>query len=441
MSNIAALSLLSYFPEATQGTPPADAAAWIASGVRLRHIGDSLDISGVERSLLEDMRNQSRVFGTEARVQGIDNPEFPFAVYAHGLGEATAAGAQVATDAPGYQLAALLGHALGGISRGYSNAIDGATSTTTVIAVTDASSHAVGDFVAVGFATPPTGYPSGTAWPRRITEIDTVSTPNTLTLDQALPQAPASGDPVHACVVVYPDQDVLADSAGAAGRTRSWLVQKGLPGAGASLRESWVFPGCVAQLQQFSFDRNAPAQYAFQVMAGSHVDPSAGPWPTAWAANAEIGLAPLAITPITEVWLEDQATTTNTRVHVSSFQVEPGAPRVRNEVLTSHGVNMQGTYNYVTQPAETTISMTIVPFGTDQWTDQVAETARKLRWSRLGPAGSGMAVHFEYVTHIKTPSRQPNGAATGAGVQFKAHESTTLGTSELQRAKLCIVMW
>ena len=173
MSNIAALSLLTYFPETTQGTPPADAAAWIASGVRLRHLGESLDISGVERSLLEDMRNQYRVKGTEARVQGIDNPEFPFAVYGHGLGETTAAGEQVATDAPGYQLALLLGHALGGITRGYSTQVSGGGSTTTVVAVDDASDYAVGDFVAIEFATPPADYPPGTAWPRRITAIDT----------------------------------------------------------------------------------------------------------------------------------------------------------------------------------------------------------------------------------------------------------------------------
>ncbi len=441
MSNIAALSLLAYYSESTQGTPPADAAAWIDDGVRLRHIGETLDMSGVERSLLEDMRNQSRVFGTEARVQGLDNPEFPFAVYGHGLGETTAAGDQAATDAPGYQLADLLGHSLGGISRGYSTTVSGGGSTATVVAVADASDYAVGDFVAVEFATPPAGYAAGTAWPRRITAIDTAANPDTITLDQALPQAPAAADLVHACVVVYPDESVIADSSAASGRTRSWLVQKGLPGAGASVREAWVFRGCVAELQQFEFGRNALIQFAFKVMGGSHVDPSSAPWPTAWSTNTELGLAPLAIGPITEVWLEDQATTTNTRVHVSSFSVEPGVPRVRNEVLTSHGVNMQGTYGYSTQPAETMVTMNIVPFGIDQWSDQVAETARKLRWSRLGPAGSGLAVHFEYVTHVKTPGRQVNGANTATGVQFKAHESTTLGTSELQRAKLCIVMW
>ena len=187
--------------------------------------------------------------------------------------------------------------------------------------------------------------------------------------------------------------------------------------------------------------RSGLMQFAFKVMAGSHVDPSGAPWPTDWLTNAELGLGPLSITPITELWLVDQSTTTNTRVRPTSFQVEPGVPRTRNEVLTSHGVNMQGTYSYGTQPAETTVTFNIYPFGTSQWTDQVAETARKLRWCRLGPAGSGFAFHAERITHIKTPSRQPHGASTSVAVQFKCHESTTLGTSEGQRAAFHLVMW
>ena len=201
MSNIAPLSLLTYFPETTQGTPPANAAAWISSGVRLRHIAETLDVSGIERAMLTDERNQSRVFASELRIEGIDNPEFPFAVYAHGLGETTATGQQVATDAPGYELGLLLGHAIGGITRGYSNTCL-VSSTTTVLNVTDASDHTVGEFVAVEYATAYSPYPDGTAWPRRIIALDTVATPNTITLDQALPQAPATGDPIHGCLVM-----------------------------------------------------------------------------------------------------------------------------------------------------------------------------------------------------------------------------------------------
>lgn len=440
MSNIAALSLLTYFSETTQGTAPADAAAWIANGVRLRHIADTLDISGVERQFLEDMRNQYRVKGNEPRVQSIDNPEFPFAVYGHGLGETTASGAQVATDAPGYQLMLLLSHAIGGISRGYSNTVSGAASTTTTVDVTDASNHAVGDFIAIEFQTAYGDYPVTTAWPRRITAINTGGAPHVITIDQALPQAPAAGDAVHACVTVYHDEDVLCDSAAAAGRTRSWLVQKGMPGAGASVRESWVFKGCVATLQQMSFARAGLLQFAFQVMAGSHDDPTDGIWPTAWSTNAELGLAPLAITPQTEVWCVTTGVTTNTLIHVSKFDVEPGVPRVRTETLTTSAAAMQGTYNYATQPADTTISMAITPFGIAQWTDQLAETEKILRWARLGPAGGGFAVHFPRVSHAMTPKRGVNNATTDVEVNLLAHEDTS-GSNNLQRSTFCLVAW
>lgn len=441
MSNIAALSLLTYFPESTSGTPPTDAVDWIANGIRLRHIAESLDVSGVERQLLEDMRNQSRIFDNEARVQGIDNPEFPFAVYGHGIGGTTISGSQIANSIAGFQLAALLGHSIGGVSLGYSNTVDGGTGTTTVIPVTDASDHLVGDFVAVEFQSAVTGYPVTTAWPRRITARDIVSTPNTITVDQALPQAPADGDAIHACATVYIDQSFLSDSSANTGRTRSWLVQKGLPGAGSTVREAWVFRGCVAELQSFAFERGGLMQFSFNVLCGSHDDPTTAPWPTAWSSNAERGLAPLSITPLTEVWLEDDGTTDNTLVHVSKFEVEPGVPRVRHETVTTIQTGMQGTAAYSTQPADTLITLGLTPFGVAQWTDQLAGTEKTLRWARLGPAGSGMAVHFPRVSHAMTPKRLVNNANTDADVQFVAHEEEGLGTSELQRSKMCIVLY
>jgi hypothetical protein len=442
MSNIAPLSLLTYFPEVTQGTPPANAAAWISSGVRIRHIAASLDMSGIEREQLVDERNQTRVKGTQARVEGLDNPEFPFAVYAHGTGETTADGDQVATDAPGYQLGFLLGHALGGITRTRSGTIADGSSTTSVLAVTDATDWTVGDFIAVQFATPPTGYAATTAWPRRVIARDSVSSPNTITVDQVLPATPAAADLIHGCIVTYPDEDIISDSTGASGRTLSWLVQKGLPGAGSTVRESYEFRGCVATLQTFSMERGQLKQFAFQVMAGSHADPTDAPWPTAWSANAELGLAPLSIGPLTECWFVTEGATTNTNIQINAFSCEPGVPRVRVETITSSAVNMQGTYGYSTAPAETLLTVEITPYRISEWTDQTAGTYKTLRWARLGPAGSGLAVHFPKLSHVKTPGRTENNTTTAVGVQFKAHEEDSLGTTtELQQAALCIIQW
>lgn len=441
MPNIQAMSLLTSFAETTAGTPPADAAAWISSGIRRRHIAGTLDVSGVERVQLVDERNQSRVFANEAMLEGIDNPEFPFSMYGHGLGGVTATGDQVATTVPGYQFANFLGHCLGGITRGYSNTVTGGSSTATTVDVTDASNHAVGDFIAIEFATAVTGYDATVAFPRRIVSINTGGAPHVLTLDHALPQAPAADDIVHGAIMVYPDQTVIGDTGGVSGRTWSWLVQKGFPSLGASVRESWVFRGCVSMLQQISLPRGERLTFAFNTMAGSHDDPTVAPWPTAWSSNAELGLAPLSITPNTELWLATDGVTTNTLVNVSKIEIDPGVPRVRTETVTTNTASLQGTAGYVTQPADTKVSLSITPFGIAQWTDQQTGTQKSMQWARLGPAGSGMAIYFPRMSHTMTPKRAINNATTDVEVSFMAHEEEGLGTTELQQAKMVIVLY
>lgn len=447
MSNIAPLSLLAYFTETTQGTAPADAAAWIASGVRLRHIAESLDMSGVGVEQVVDERNQYRVFATEERVVGIDNPEFPFAVYAHGTGATTADTNQVATTAPGYELGNLVGHALGGISRGYSTTVSGGASTTTAINVSDASNYEAGEYVAIELgASLPSQYPSGTCFVRRILTVDTGATPDQVTIDQALPAAPPDTAAVHGTIVAYTDETVLCDSNASGGPySRSWLVQKAMPSSASGVRESWVFRGCVATLQSIELSRGAAMQLAFQVMAGSHDPPTVAPWPTAWSTNLQLGNAPFAVGPRSEVWLEDEGTTTNTTIHVSSFNVEPGVPRVRVETVTSSGQNMEATSHFAVEPAETTITMSITPFAIDQWTDQIATTRKSLRWSNMGAAGSGFALSFPSVSHIETPKRAINNATTDVEVMFKAHEDADLSSmptnAERWRSKMAVVLW
>lgn len=445
MSNIAALSQLAYFDEVEQGTSPVDAAAWTSDGVRIRHLSETLDMSGVEVELPPDERNQYRVFASEERVVGIDNPEFPFAVYAHGTGAITADASQVATSVGGYELGHLLEHALGGLSRGWSTTVSGGASTTTTIDVTDASNYEPGEFVAIELgANLPSRYPAGTCFVRRILTVDTVADPDQITIDQALPAAPPAGAAVHGTIVSYIDEDILCDST-TGPYTRSWLVQKGMPGSVADRRESWVFRGCVSMLQALSLSRGETMQLAFNTMAGSHAPPSEAPWPTAWGSNVEQGLAPFTIGPLCEVWLEDEGTTTNTTVSVSSFEIEPGVPRVRVETVTSEGQNMDATYGYATEPAETTITMQIDPFTVAQWTDQDAGQLKSLRWSKLAPAGSGFAVSFPKVAHIATPKRGINNATAATQVMFKALEDddiTPVPTlNNRWKSKFCIIQW
>ncbi len=451
MSNIAPMSRLARIAETTQGTPPADAAAWLAGGILVHHLAETLDMSGVERSQLVDERNQVRVFDNERMVEGLDNPEFPFAIYGHGLGVATATETQVSADPTvtlGIEFFFELEQALGGLTRGFSAVTSGGSSTTTVVAVVDASVYAPGDYVAVELTTNlPSRYPAGTAFPRRIIAVDTVADPDTITLDQELPGIPVDTDPVHACVVVYVDQDVLCDSNGPGGPyTWTMLVQKGLPSSVAARREAWEFRGTVHELQSFTLERDGTLQFAFNLMAASHADPSTAPWPD-WLGSSitEQGLAPLAIGALSEVWLVDDGSSTNTEVQISSFEVEPGVPRNRVETVTSAGSFMQGTANYATSPADTTITLSLTPFGIQQWTEQQAETEKTLRWARLGPAGSGFAVAFPRVSHMATPKRNVNDAVSESMVTFLAHEDVPLGTpaSNVERwnSKIAFIGW
>lgn len=448
MSNIAAMSQLARIAETVQGTPPANAAAWIAGGTRIHHIAETLDMSGVERNQLVDERNQTRVFANESMVEGIDNPEFPFSLYGHGLGVVTADAVQVSADPAvtlGIELMFQLEQALGGITRGTSTTTSGAGSTTTAIDVTDASTYEEGEYVAIGLTTNlPSKYPAGTAFPRRIIAV-TLGAPDNITLDQALPGIPVDTDPIHACVVAYPDEDILCDSNAAGGpHTWTYLAQKGLPGATVARLEAWEFRGTVQTLQSFELSRDEKLTFAMVVMAGSHADP-ATPAPSPTWTQVEEGLAPLAIGPLTELWLEDDGTDTDTEVQISSIAIEPGVPRNRVETTTSDGVFMQATSNYATSPADTTITLSLTPFGIAQWTEQSAGTQKQLRWARLGPAGSGFAIAWPRVSHMATPKRNINDAVSESMVTFLAHEENDFSPAPTNvnraKAKMVFVAW
>jgi len=415
MSNPAALSSLAYFPEAIQGTPPADAAAWLASGIRIRHLAEALDPSGIKRSSLEDLRSQDTLQGTEQRVVGVDNPEFPFAVYGHGLGVVTADTMQAAA----IPLMDLFAHSIGGQRQTFSHTVSGAGSTTTSIDVSDASDWEVGDFVGVAFAAAPAGFPAGTVFPRRILTI-TPGAPDNITIDQALPAAPADLDIIHATVFAYVDEDVICDSDGAGGPfTRSWLIEKGLATASGSRHEAWEIRGSVSMLDALTAERDQLLQFGFTVMGSSHATPPNAPEPV-WVTEP-LGFAGLAVGPLTQLWLEDQGTTTNTLVNAFSVNVEPGVPRTRTEVTTSPDQFVEATSDYSSEPAETTITLGLSPFDNTRWDEWESGTFKTLRWTRLGTAGNGFFIHFSRVSYVEEPSRSINGSVSGTEIVLKAH--------------------
>ena len=438
MSNAQALSQLAFALETTQGDPPGDAAAWLAEGTQLRHIAESLDPSGIVRESLEDLRSQSTLQGTEQRVTGIDNPEFTFEVYPNGLGVVTPDASQVPAEA----IHNLIGNAMGGQSRGTSRIVAGGGHTTTDIGLDSVATVEEGEFVAIQFATPVGNFPATASFVRRVVAVNALI----ITVDQALPATPVDGDIVHGVTASFIDEDRICDSDGPGGPfTLSWLIQKGFPGTGVARREAWEIRGAVTTMQAFSFTRGETAKMSFQIMGGSHADPSTAPWPVWPASPAPGGFAPFPIGPLHQTWLEDFGTSTNTLVNLSTFEVEPGIPRVRVETVTSTGSTMEATAGYASEPTETTVTVGIDPLTIDKWAEQAAATFKALRWTNNGPPGAGFAVHFSKVSYVQEPARGVNNATTRTDVQLKAHPDEQFGATATNtkraRSKLIILGW
>ena len=105
-----------------------------------------------------------------------------------------------ATDgvqAPLHWLTTILSAMMGGIYRSTGTTITGSSSTTTVLAVTDASTHRAGGCVVV--LNPTTGL-----WEaREIASVDTGATPDTITLKMALSFTPAATDVVRGAATCF----------------------------------------------------------------------------------------------------------------------------------------------------------------------------------------------------------------------------------------------
>lgn len=404
-------SQLAYFPEVTQGTGPADAAAWVSGATQIRHLGETLDVSGIEQAVVEDERSQDDIFSLEYSVKGLRNTSFPFSVYMTGSGAATAAGNQI-SETP---LMTLLEHALGGMHRSNSTTLTGGGHTTTTINVTSATNIIHGCLIAVEDVT------DGTIAVRRVLDVNTLA----VVLDEALPFTPADNDLVHGMATIYVDETVLVDSSSGP-TTMSWLIQKGL----AAALENFELNGCKSELKSISLQRGGLPALAFETMAASFDPPGTAPSPT-WTATPS-GFAPVSIGPDTVVTYQTQGTTTLAPIHVSDFSVEVGVPVVPVDTNTEVEDGMEGRQGYTTQPADTIVTMNIVPFGSSHWTQFAADTLRRVRFYKRANEGQIFAVHFSRC-EIKPPKRGTAGAVSSSQVTLRAHKDATSAEASNQQ--------
>jgi hypothetical protein len=416
------LSEAAYFAETTPGTPPADASAWVSSGTRIRHLQESLDVTGIVPVDLEDMRSQVNILDHELRVEGLRNGSHPISVYLTGTGTTTGAGSQVSSIA----LDALLGNALGGVDRSNSTTLSGTHSTTSIEVAAD-TNFAVGGHVAIQDANG-----DGKFYVRRLIE-NTSGT--TWTLDEALPFTPADSDVVAGCTTIYVDPDVLADS-NSSGRQFSWWLAKG----GGSA-ENWELTGCKLQLDSINVPRGELPTLDFTNHYSNFTAPNESPPDPSWSANPS-GVAPVATGPEVTSFIADYGTTTQNGVCVNNLEISPGVPILRDEVQTSNTSGMMGTCKYYLGRGETTATF-MLPFDTTYMADWAAGTYKVFRYANAPvSAGQGWAFGMPRAEVMLKPHRDVNGEESKQMVTLKAHRDTaTIGSTDLARSPFYIVLF
>lgn len=427
MTTSAFPSFAAYYVESTQGTGPANGGAWvtaaasIATGARLRHVADSLDVSGLQQATVEDERSQTTVFGKSGKVKGLRNVSFPMGVYLTGSGATTAAASQIAATA----LSTFLEHMLGGSHRSNSTLLAGGSHTTTVINVTATTNLTPGCLVMVEDAT------DGTIAVRRILSIASLA----VTLDEALPFTPVDGDTVRGMVTCYIDESVLVDSSGAAGRTWSWLLQKGLSGA-----EAFEVNGCKTELKTIQLSRGALPMLQTETMGASFDPPGTAPTPT-WSTTTIHGNAPVSVGPDSIWTYQTYGTTTLNAIHVNESTIEVGVPVVAVDTNTEVDDGMEGRQGYTTQPADTTIALNVVPMAATPWTDFAADTYKRLRFYKRALNGQIVCVHFSRCHIAEAPKRGTAGAVSSVGLGLVAHpdlDNASASNASLWTSKILI---
>lgn len=418
MATSALPSLAAFYPETTQGTGPANAAAWVADGKRIRLIAESLDLSGFAEEMLADERSRDTINSDLQHIRGIKGgSEFPMESYLHGIEAEPASGSAVTAT----NFCTLLSHAMGGMRLGFADtaAALGAHSPTAVQVGTVAN-FAVGDWVGLEDS-------AGNVHHREVVSI----AGSVLTLHRALPFTPADGAEVKACAVFYMDETVLGDSSG--GHTFSWLLQKGLSGSRAAIEAK----GCVSSISSIALARNAVAKIGFTTMCGSFVTPESAPDPS-WVSNPT-GAAGLVIGNKTKVFIQNVGTTTEATVHCVEFNVTPGITRTRVETMTEKDDGMPGTALYSLDPADCEIAAHLAPYASSHWTDFNNGQLKHVQFERNAAAGKSWSLYFPRVEIAATPQLGNANNLLSTQLKMRALQNTS-ATTTIRQSRMAIVL-
>jgi len=423
MASTSHINQLGYFSESTIGTPPADAAAWVSSGTRVKIVKGSADISGVKRAWVANNNSITSINEKHQNVAGLRNCEASWEQYIHGTGSVTSDTSQVTA----ITLSNMLQDAWGGQNRTYSTTCTGGTATQPTVA----ADTGIDEGVFLAFED------QDDADRVHIRRVTAWSTP-TVTLDEALPFTPANGDPVHACITIFIDRAALVDSSDGNYRTASYLFDN-TKNTGHD-EDLWELRGAKPELDLSNIAPRADLpRIGFNAKAGSfaHESLSAPSW-----TGTPDGEAPLVTGVDTHVWLQDYGTTTQNSVQVWSFSPEVSVPIVPVDTVTALNVNMDGRHAYTTMPADIQVKLS-VPFQNAYKDDIEAGTFKVMRYARVAEAGKAWALHFSRMEYMTDPDPQDQTENRALELTLRAHEDTdnaSAGDADLWKTPIALIL-
>lgn len=409
--------------EDPQGTGPANAGEWLSEGTRIHVLSESVDPQAFVQETVEDRRSVEDPFEVHRVVKGLRNGEHPMQVYGTGSGVATTTGQQIAVTA----LMRLLRHCLGGLNRGTSLVANGTHSATTV-EFADASGLAVGGHLAMVV--------NGIGYPRRIVAI----ADNVVTVDQDFPITPEDNDVFAAMATAYVDSAVLFDSNNGGGSGPHTFSHWGAFGQEGAL-EIWELHGCKAGLTGIQLPRGELPILELTNMFASFTAPNESPANPAWTDPVE-GEAPFAVGPDCSLYLGDYGSTASTPfVDPAEVAIDPGVPVRRIGSNTEQQARMQGTANYASAPADTTVTLNISGFDPDYWDDFDADTFKIFRWAKNAAPGGIFCITMPRCEIKDYPRRGTIETVSSNQLLLRAHRDlASVGASQLARSKICIAV-
>lgn len=420
-------SVLAVFEETTAGQGPAD---WSTSGTRLDHTAADLDGLFTQEIIVDPRRegqeNDWIDVGQRELILGArGNGNGSFTLLMHGNEDTSPSDGAAPSQ---HALGKLFKHCLGGEDLATSHDVTGGTTTSLTMAST--TGLALGSFVGVRDLTSPSSANAGRVFIRRITAL-VVDT--SVTLDEALPFTPDSGDLAVGCSTYYEDPDVLEDSTGAAGRTLS------LYHAGKTAEDVRIAYGVALTASLSELARNAVPQVTFTGQCGNwETSPDVAQDDSSWAAE---GIGAQIVGRYTRCWLEDYGTTTSTKRPIASMEVGPLHERSKIETITTAGENLESMAGY-SAPAgtETTIGLNIAGYDDDWETDLQEGSLKVLRFAHESQPGKSWALHFSRcrVRQTATPSEVSDVKGTQVTL-LACRDTTSTATTALWRTKVAVV--